>query len=59
MDLSVTNPVNGQGPGRSGGAHGIVGMRERAALLGGALQAGRSADEFRVQASIPYTGALR
>jgi signal transduction histidine kinase len=53
LELTVTNPT---GPGSSTGAdgHGIVGMRERAALLGGSLQAGASDGRFRVQASLPY-----
>jgi signal transduction histidine kinase len=53
LELTVTNPT---GPGFSAGAdgHGIVGMRERAALLGGSLQAGASDGRFRVQASLPY-----
>ncbi len=35
--------------------HGLVGMRERALLLGGQLEAGPApAGGFRVQATIPY-----
>jgi signal transduction histidine kinase len=53
LELTVTNPT---GPGSSAGAdgHGIVGMRERAALLGGSLEAGASDGRFRVRASLPY-----
>jgi signal transduction histidine kinase len=53
LDLSVTNPT---GPGESAGAdgHGIVGMRERAVLLGGLLEAGASEGRFRIRASLPY-----
>jgi signal transduction histidine kinase len=53
LELTVTNPT---GPGSSAGAdgHGIVGMRERAALLGGSLDAGVSDGRFRVRASLPY-----
>jgi signal transduction histidine kinase len=37
-----------------GGGHGIIGMRERAAMLGGHLQAGPTAnDEFLVTAALP------
>ncbi len=53
LELTVTNPT---GPGSSAGTdgHGIVGMRERAALLGGSLEAGVSDGRFRVRASLPY-----
>jgi signal transduction histidine kinase len=34
--------------------HGIVGMRERAALLGGSLDAGANNGVFRVRARLPY-----
>ena len=44
---------NGAGLGRGGG-HGIIGMRERAAMLGGHLQAGPTRDgEFLVTAALP------
>ena len=40
--------------GLGGGGHGIIGMRERAAMLGGHLQAGPTAnDEFLVTAALP------
>ncbi|HEY3882332.1 MAG TPA: sensor histidine kinase [Trebonia sp.] len=38
---------------RAGGGHGLIGMRERAALFGGELRAGPYAAGFRVTASIP------
>jgi signal transduction histidine kinase len=37
-----------------GGGHGIVGMSERASLLGGSVEAGSSNGLFRVQARLPY-----
>jgi signal transduction histidine kinase len=44
---------NGAGLGRGGG-HGIIGMRERAAMLGGHLRAGPTGDgEFLVTAALP------
>jgi signal transduction histidine kinase len=60
VELTVTNPV-GPAPtdaaeARSGGGHGLVGMRERATLLGGDLDADRVNGAFRVRASIPYAG---
>jgi signal transduction histidine kinase len=53
LELAVTNPIPlGRPPGAAG--HGIVGMRERAALLGGTLETGSSAGLFRVRAHLPY-----
>jgi signal transduction histidine kinase len=44
---------NGAGLGQGGG-HGIIGMRERAAMLGGHLRAGLTGDgEFLVTAALP------
>jgi signal transduction histidine kinase len=46
-------PHNGAGLGQGGG-HGIIGMRERAAMLGGHLHAGPTGDgEFLVTATLP------
>jgi signal transduction histidine kinase len=58
LTLTVTNPVS---PGvglRANGGHGLTGMRERASLLGGRLDAERVNGTFRVRASIPY-GSVR
>jgi signal transduction histidine kinase len=41
-----------------GGGHGLIGMCERAALLGGELEAGRMNGAFRVHARLPYGEAL-
>jgi signal transduction histidine kinase len=55
LELTVTNPTRASSPiGEPG--HGIVGMRERAALLGGSLDAGASNGVFRVRARLPYDG---
>jgi signal transduction histidine kinase len=59
LELAVTNPIAVNGPVRTGGGHGIPGMRERAALLGGRLEAGGHDGRFRVRASLPYGGAER
>jgi signal transduction histidine kinase len=56
VELIVTNPVLADGAPRSGGGHGVIGMRERATLLGGDFQAERSNGAFRVRARIPYEG---
>jgi signal transduction histidine kinase len=39
--------------GGDGGGHGIEGMRERAAALGGTLSAGAAEGGFRVTATVP------
>lgn len=53
LELTVTNPTL---PGSAAveASHGIVGMRERAVLLGGSLDAGASDGCFRVRAHLPY-----
>lgn len=56
VELTVTNPVRYDGPPRSGGGHGLIGMRERATLLGGSLEATRGNGTFRVRARIPNRG---
>ena len=55
VEITVTNPtVNGSAPG---GGHGIVGMRERASLLGGTLEAGARQGTFRLHARLPHPKA--
>jgi signal transduction histidine kinase len=56
VELSVTNPVPAHGSPRPGGGHGLVGMRERATLLGGMLDVERPNGAFRVRARVPYGG---
>jgi signal transduction histidine kinase len=56
LELSVTNPVPPRGSPRSGGGHGLTGMRERATLLGGNLDIERSNGVFCIRARIPYGG---
>jgi signal transduction histidine kinase len=50
VEISVTNPVGTSTPN---GGHGIVGMRERAALLGGSLVTGRRNGTFHLHARLP------
>jgi signal transduction histidine kinase len=54
LELSVVNPVTTHGEPRPGGGRGIAGMRERAKLLGGSLEAGRNGSRFELHAQLPY-----
>ena len=59
LTLIVTNPI---GPGEvatTPDGHGILGMRERAALLGGTFEAGAGSGAFRVRARLPYAQERR
>lgn len=53
LELVVTNPVAPEA-NSTGGGHGLVGMHERAVLLGGSLDARRDDGVFRVRARLPY-----
>jgi signal transduction histidine kinase len=55
VEITVTNAARPDGAAQGGG-QGIVGMRERASLLGGSLDAGASDGLFRVRARLPYGG---
>jgi signal transduction histidine kinase len=56
LHITVANPTSNH---RSvpGGGHGIVGMRERATLLGGTLRVETLGRTFRLQARLPYREA--
>jgi signal transduction histidine kinase len=57
LDLHVDNPLpRAPGNGSSGGGHGVIGMRERAALLGGSLEAGPNNGRFQLHARLPFSG---
>jgi len=56
LDLTITNPAPGDSARRSNGGHGLIGMRERATLLGGSLDAQRANGRFRIRAHLPYRG---
>jgi signal transduction histidine kinase len=49
---AATDPVTGES--LAGVGMGLIGMRERAELLGGTLTAGPTEDGFRVRAELPY-----
>jgi signal transduction histidine kinase len=54
LDLRVANALrNGGGAATEGGGHGVIGMRERAALLGGSVDVGAGAGHFRMHARLP------
>jgi signal transduction histidine kinase len=56
LELTVANPI---GPDRTarGGGHGLIGMRERAALLGGSLDVGARNGSFELHARLPFADA--
>jgi signal transduction histidine kinase len=54
LRLTVTNPTTAAASRSPNGGHGLIGMRERAALLGGTLNATREAATFCVSAELPY-----
>ncbi|HZX02098.1 MAG TPA: histidine kinase [Kribbella sp.] len=51
VDATVTNTI---GHSSSHGGHGIIGMRERATLLGGVLETATADSRFQLHAHIPY-----
>jgi signal transduction histidine kinase len=53
LDIAVTNPIAPEAR-TAGGGHGIVGMHERAALVGGTFETSRDDGVFRVRAQLPY-----
>ena len=56
LELTVANPVGPGVSGRDSEGHGVVGMRERATLLGGSLEAGARNGSFEVRARLPLAG---
>jgi len=52
--LTVGNPILAGAASRTTGGHGLIGMRERAALTGGRFDAGDVGGSFRVHAELPY-----
>jgi signal transduction histidine kinase len=59
LELTVANPVTTHVESRPGGGRGIAGMRERAKLLGGSLQARRHGSRFELHAHLPYDRGSR
>jgi len=58
LELTVINPA-GRATFRGSGGHGLIGMRERATLLGGSLEIGRANGSFRIHARLPYSGGSK
>jgi signal transduction histidine kinase len=56
LELTISNPVPVGSDDKAVQGHGILGMRERAELLDGTLDARLSNGRFRVQARVPYVG---
>jgi signal transduction histidine kinase len=54
LELTVDNPADGARERRGG--HGLIGMRERAALLGGSVETTARDGSFRVHARLPLSG---
>jgi signal transduction histidine kinase len=52
LEVAVENPLRA-GPRPGGGGQGLVGMCERAALLGGSLEAGARDGHFELRARLP------
>ncbi|MFK4089642.1 sensor histidine kinase [Kribbella sp. NPDC020789] len=55
LRLTVTNPVSGDAgePGTTGGGRGLAGIRERVAVLRGAVAAGRDDENWRLTVNLP------
>jgi signal transduction histidine kinase len=54
LELTISNPIQAGSDDDEVQGHGILGMRERAELLGGTLDAGSGNGRFRVHAQVPY-----
>ena len=56
LRLTISNAVPNTRARPTSGGHGLIGMRERATLLGGSLDAERADGAFRLDAELPYRG---
>jgi signal transduction histidine kinase len=57
LALTISNAASRETSSRANGGHGLLGMRERATLLGGSLDVVRVNGSFRVRVRLPYRGA--
>jgi signal transduction histidine kinase len=53
LELTVTNPIDSAEEPPASGGHGLIGMRERASILGGTLDVHRTNGTFHLQARFP------
>jgi signal transduction histidine kinase len=56
LELTVTNPLPAGRDAAAADGHGLIGMRKRAALLGGSFRAGARDRRFEVHARLPFAG---
>lgn len=56
LDLTISNPADPEAVPSANQGHGLIGMRERIALLAGDLDAQRSNGSFHVRARLPFGG---
>jgi signal transduction histidine kinase len=60
LELTISNSTTGNAAGEAGPpGYGILGMHERAALLGGSLHVGARDGLFQVTARLPYAVVAR
>jgi signal transduction histidine kinase len=60
LELTISNATTGNGTcGAGTPGYGVIGMRERAALLGGSLHAGARDGLFQVTAPLPHAADVR
>jgi signal transduction histidine kinase len=57
LELTISNVAASESAQRVNGGHGLIGMRERATLLGGRLEVERANGSFHVRACLPYGGS--
>jgi signal transduction histidine kinase len=58
LEIELRNLTRERSDDGVGAGHGLIGMRERAVLYGGTLEAGRKGGEFRVRARLPLEEKL-
>ena len=54
LEITVANPIPDDGSTGRNGGHGLIGMRERASLVGGILEEDQANGAFRIRAQLTY-----